>query len=251
MTSSSDALSSLAEAMRERIRSGVWVAGERIPSERELRQEFQVSLPLLRRALLKLRREGLITGGDGSVPQVDRVVPSRPLHDGVVSFSQWARGAGLRPGQRIISVEERTVSLSVAPLLGVAPSDLVVEVVRLRTLDNTPAVMERAQFPFPVGAHLLHTPFTELGVHELLERSGISITRVRHTLDAVPAHPLDAEYLHVDPGVPLLRTKRVSYTADGTVCEVVDERYLPHVATLMTETRVRAHGAVTGDERSA
>lgn len=50
----------LASVLRERIRSGALPAGQRVPSEKDLHDEFGLARETVRRALAVLRSEGLV-----------------------------------------------------------------------------------------------------------------------------------------------------------------------------------------------
>ena len=54
---------------------------------------------------------------------------------------------------------------------------------------------------------------------------------VRHTFDAVPAGELDADFLGIPAGTPLLRERRRATSADGTPLEYGDDRYRPDRVT--------------------
>lgn len=69
------------EEMIGLIRSGAWPPGARLPSEAELCRRFGMSRPILRQALARLRREGLIQSRQGSgsfvIGTADREEPDR------------------------------------------------------------------------------------------------------------------------------------------------------------------------------
>lgn len=56
----------IAYLLREDIRSGIYLPGQRIPTERELMERFGVSLGTVRQGLMVLRQEGLIEPRHGS-----------------------------------------------------------------------------------------------------------------------------------------------------------------------------------------
>jgi GntR family transcriptional repressor for pyruvate dehydrogenase complex len=56
----------VANAVARRIRAGTYRAGERIPSERELAEEFSVSRPTVREAMIALEVLGLVQSRHGS-----------------------------------------------------------------------------------------------------------------------------------------------------------------------------------------
>ncbi|MFC5004029.1 GntR family transcriptional regulator [Dactylosporangium cerinum] len=66
----------IADLLREEVIRGVYPAGEPLPSERELRERYTVSLTTIRRAVAILREEGLITSRRGA-PSTVRERPTR------------------------------------------------------------------------------------------------------------------------------------------------------------------------------
>ncbi|KIP52697.1 GntR family transcriptional regulator [Leucobacter komagatae] len=224
----------LYEEMARRIQSGAWETGDRVPSEKSLIAEFGTSRGPVRQALAALRAEGVITGGRGAPPRVQRAVPSQSFGT-FLSFTEWAKRTGFVPGQQVVEVAKRPASEHVARELNVTPEDTIVEVVRLRTLDGEPALFERTHFAYPVGVHILSASFDDGSIYQTLAQHGIVPARARHVIDAVAAHPLDAEWLRVSPGFPLLRARRVSTTEDGTVIEYADDRHLPSMTTFAIE----------------
>ncbi len=56
----------VAKAISEAIRSGQYAAGNRLPSERELADEFKVSRPTVREAMIALEIHGLVEARHGS-----------------------------------------------------------------------------------------------------------------------------------------------------------------------------------------
>lgn len=227
------------EELSARVRSGLWRTGQRVPSEKSLIAEFSAPRQIVRQALAALRADGVITGGRGAPPRVQRGVPMQSFGT-YLSFTDWATQSGFTPGQQLVERTTRPATETLARELCVHPDDTVVEVVRLRTLDGDPALFERAWFPAPVGSQLLAAPSPGESMTRELSRIGAAPSRARHIIDAVAAHPLDAEWLRVSPGSPLLRSRRTTLTADGSVVEYADDRYLPTMTTFAIENAAAA-----------
>lgn len=224
----------LYEEMTRRIRTGVWQNGDRVPSEMSLVAEFGTSRGPIRQALAALRAEGMIVGGRGAPPRVQRTAPAQ-YFDTFTSFTEWAHELGLTPGQRIIDAGKRPSTEAIARDLQVPPDSTVVEIIRLRTLNEKPAMLERSLFSYEIGKHLLSAELSRGGVYQSLYEAGIYPVRARHVIDAVAAHPLEVEQLCVTPGAPLLRVRRIAYNEYGTVIETADDRYLPSMASFVVE----------------
>lgn len=63
----------VADAIRERIRSGQLKPGDRLPSTKQLEEEFGVSYGSIRGAMLVLKAEGLVRGQPGEAVYVTGV----------------------------------------------------------------------------------------------------------------------------------------------------------------------------------
>lgn len=224
----------LYDEMLRRIRTGEWSAGEKVPSEKSLIAEFGTSRGPVRQALAALRAEGMIVGGRGAPPRVHRTAPHQSF-DTFMSFTEWARELGLQPGQRVLERVKLPATEEQARELRIAPDDPVVEVIRLRLLANKPAMLERSLFPLAVGKFLLGADLDGGSIYQTLARAGVVPVRAKHVIDAIPAHPLEAEQLHVEQGAPLLRVRRLSYNSTGAVIETADDRYLPAMTSFVIE----------------
>ena len=229
------------EELAARVRSGSWRTGQRVPSERALVKELGAPRDAVRRALSRLRTEGIITGGRDAPPRVQRGVPVQGFGT-LVSFTDWARQSGFTPGNQVVERSVLAATESIARELCVHPDDTVVEVVRLRTLNGEPALFERAWFPHRIGAQLFDACDSGDSLSDALARAGSAPARAKHIIDAVAAHPLDAEWLRVPAGSPLLRSRRTSLTADGTVVEYADDRYLPSMTAFAIENALARQG---------
>lgn len=69
----------VADAIIAGIRDGVYVAGRRLPSERDLAEEFQVSRPTIREAMISLEIRGLVVARHGSGIYVAEDAPAETV----------------------------------------------------------------------------------------------------------------------------------------------------------------------------
>lgn len=228
----------LSEEFRERIRSGVWAAGSQLPSEAELCREFGTSRGPVRQALAALRAEGTVTGGRGKPPMVRGEVHSQSFST-FMSFTEWAHSIGRVPGQRTLEVARRAPGAEAARQLELEAGDAVVEVLRLRTLDGVPAMIERTSFVLEVGRLLFDFDPDTGSIFAYLKGQGVDLSRARHTIDAVAADAQDAELLEREPGIPLLRERRVTLSEDGRKLEYSDDRYLPELTNFTVDNSVQ------------
>ncbi|GAA1051194.1 GntR family transcriptional regulator [Arthrobacter russicus] len=224
----------LSEEFRKRIHSGVWPQGSLVPSEAQLCAEFSVSRGPVRQALAALRQDGSITGGRGRSPMVRGDVPSQSFGT-FMSFTQWAESINRVPGQKTLEIARRPAGEYVAEQLGIDAEDSVVAVFRLRFLDGSPTMLERSHYVTEAGNPLFNFDTDSGSTFRYLRENGVELSSARHIIDAVAATDEDAHYLGIEPGAPLLRERRISFSDDGSRLEYGEDRYRPELTSFMID----------------
>lgn len=222
--------------------------GSTMPSEAQLCATYGASRGTIRNALATLRREGLIGGGQGRPPTVRDTAVGQPF-EALLSFSAWAKEIGREPGQRTIEVARRGASAAAAAALGVDEGTPVVEILRLRTLDGVPAMLERGSWVEEVGRKLFDFDPDSGSIYAHLTEQGIDLHAARHTIDAVAANDVDADQLDIEPGSPLLRERRRAVSQAGEPLEYGDDRYRPDKVTFIIDNAQPSSAGVTRDLR--
>jgi GntR family transcriptional regulator len=225
----------IAAFLRAAISRHEFAPGDPLPSESELCERFHSSRGPVRQAMATLRAEGLISSGRGRRTLVLDTVPTQSF-DGVISYTEWCRQSGFKPGQVTQSVTRRPADPALAAALEVEPQAPVVSVFRLRLLNGSPAMVERLNYPLGVGWHLLTFDTDSGSIYQHLIDSGVDINNATRTIDAIGADADDARLLEVAEGTPLLRVRRRAFSSSGAPVESSDDRYLPGTASFTLNT---------------
>lgn len=233
----------IAADLRRRILCGELPVGGPVPSEARLCAQWQGSRAPVRQALATLRAEGLIGGGRGKPPVVRRQSISQPF-DTFLSFSRWADDLGHTPGQRTIEIALRSASAEVAEALEIRKGQRVVQLLRLRLLDERPTMIERTTFVEHYGRMLFDYDCDSGSIYGYLIGRGLEVGVARHVIDAVGADEIDVRLLDLVPGAPLLRERRVARAADGSPFEYSEDRYRPDIVTFAIENQPRVPPAL-------
>lgn len=202
-----------------------------MPSEADLVAGFGMSRGTVRQALAQLRAEGAIVGGRGKPPVVGHVPLSQPFAE-LLSFSAWARSMGMAATGRPISVVRGPASPAVAAILEVRAGTPLVSIERLRLGNGDPILLERTVFAPGVGEAVEALDLETDSIYAGLAARGITFAAARQTIDAIGATVLDATWLGVRRGAPLLRVRRRSTDSSGRPLEWADDRYRPDRMTL-------------------
>ncbi|MGH3712021.1 MAG: GntR family transcriptional regulator [Micromonosporaceae bacterium] len=233
----------IAGHVRRQIATGELAVGAPLPSESQLCAQWHASRGPVRQALATLRAEGLIGGGRGKPPVVRRQSLSQSF-DTFLSFSQWVRGLGRTPGQRTTEIARRPAPAVVADALDLDEGTPVVQLLRLRLIDDKPTMLERTTFIEPVGRLLFDHDCDSGSVYAYLRGRGVDMSVAHHLIDAVAADETDSALLGVPLGAPLLRERRRAGSLDGEPIEYSDDRYRPDMVSFTIENSDQAQPAL-------
>lgn len=209
----------IAEGLLDRIESGELAPGDRLPPERELSVMLGVNRLTLRRALRTLETQGLLTRRQGkgtyvAAPKIERQA------DQLVSFTRGMRRRGFTPGIRLIGAEERPVEAGIARELRLPTSAPVYDILRVRTLNQEPVLLERYTLSARRFPGLTRFDLAARSLYEVLQAEyGVSIQRARQSLEPAVAEEFEAGLLAVKAGAPLMLERRLSYDSRGDPVE--------------------------------
>lgn len=204
----------LRSAVVARVHAGRYPPGTRLPGERQLAGELGVSRTTLRRALQELARQGLLEASSkrGWFVPADAVgEPPSTLQ----SFTEMTRARGQRPGTRVLSITSRQPEPGEAGRLAVDDDAAVVELVRLRSIDDQPVCLDRSVLVAERVPGLLTADLSGRSLLAWLEQeAGIELLRSSYVVRAALVPADLTELLDLTPGAPVLIADEVIYDAD-------------------------------------
>ena len=211
----SDSASPLYRQLMQRIRadiaSGVYAVHSRIPSEAELGDTYQVSRVTVRKALAELTREGLLRRMQGKGTYVCAPRLKSNLRE-VTSFHEACLMMGCKPGTKVIASTVSRVEDGLREALATFEEEAV-EIIRLRTADGEPVMLETNRFPMKYAA-LLKEDLTG-SLYHLLSKQGVEAASGVHEISLCYATAQQARLLGVDLGAALLQLEQVIYDQHG------------------------------------
>jgi GntR family transcriptional regulator len=196
---------------------------EKLPTERELTEQFSVSRLTVRQVLSRLESEGRVYRKQGSGTFVSEPRIGKSLE--LTSFSEDMRARGLSPGSRDVLVQRKHAGPSVGFSLGLSPRDEVIHVRRVRTADQTPMCIEDSYLPANLAGGLFDTAI-EGSLYELLaSRFRIRLERAEQTVHATVLEAEAARLLEAAEFSPALEVRRVGFDASGRRIEYCRSLY--------------------------
>jgi GntR family transcriptional regulator, N-acetylglucosamine utilization regulator len=207
--------------MRRQIESGIWQAGQQIPSEKELCALYDVSRITIRQAISALVDEGLISRERGRGSFVRSPVITAGAR-GLTSFSDEMAVLGMRPGARVLSIRREPASPEMAERLHIEAGDPIVVIHRLRYADETPIGIQTAYLPSARFPGLEHANLTEQSLYKHLEEQyGVQPAEAHETFSVTAVTGEDAHLLSVPDGACGFHVERLTYDQKRELFECV------------------------------
>ena len=129
--------------IRLNIQNGIYAVNERIPSERQLAEQFGVNRLTVSKALSELTQEGLIYSSVGKGTYVSPAKINQTLQS-LTSFTEEMSSRGKTASSRVLYSGIEPASTEVAKALSILPGVEVVVLHRLRVADALPIALEKS-----------------------------------------------------------------------------------------------------------
>jgi GntR family transcriptional regulator len=224
----------LRQALHDRMRSGEWQPGDRMPSIRELGESYGVSHITVVRALDDLTREGLLLRRQGRgvfVSQARRGSRCTPLQ----SFTEEIVARGRTPSSRTLRRVLEHADPGLQTRLGLRPDDDVILLERLRMVDGLPLALQRVYLPAWLAPGLVERSEPIESLYRLLaDTYGVLPTNAFESYQAISLDSEEARLLEAEPGLPAFRVTRTTSDQHGRTIEFASsvlrgDRYEVHL----------------------
>ena len=231
--------------LKQRIESGTYPPGTRLPSERQLSGEFDVSLITVRRAMDELVLDGLIERRQGIGSFVRD--QARNVVVGMSSFTADVVSGRLRLVRTLLLDDTVTASAEVAARLGVQPGSILRHLMRLDSEGGTPLSVDEVFVPpalaVSITSEIAASP-TFLFMWQ--DRSDLVLTRADFQIRVQLAGKADQQVLQMGSDTPLLITGELFFDSDGRPAVWVETRYRSDRTRLCGSYAIGRETASTG-----
>jgi GntR family transcriptional regulator len=202
--------------------------GEKIPSENELGEKFNVSRLTVRQAISQLVQEGFLISkrGEGTF-----VTHNEHL---IGSFSLEFTGFMDDLFYQISKCKTKSVKINRIPVPKVIKEKLelsnsgeeVIQIKRVRFLNDKPFNYTINYLPFDIGRRITEKDLLRKPLLQIMEQDlGIQFTEAFQTIEASFADQEVSEQLGIVSGSPILLVERIMYTKKRKPVEVVQSSY--------------------------
>ena len=197
----------------ERLRTGHWQAGDRLPAEPQLAEDFGVGIGTVRRAVDELVNERLLHRRAGRGTTVATITEDHAF--GLFFSFVDADERPVEVAARLLAYQRERATAALAARLAIERGAKLARVDNLRLAGDTPVMLDRLWIPLDLFPGLDAPGFEArrgsiYGHYQ--ERYGISVVRVAEKLGAISADAELAATLKLAAGAPVLRIERTAFT---------------------------------------
>ncbi|MDY0409254.1 GntR family transcriptional regulator [Virgibacillus soli] len=207
----------LMEVLIEKINGNDYVEHDKLPSERELCDIYNLSRITVRQALQELEKEGYIYKLHGK----GTFVAPKSFNQKLVklySFTEEMKKIGKTPTTKVISFEEMAIDERLAHKMNMEPLDEVYVVTRLRLADGEPLMYETSYLPKRMFPGLSMVALEKKPMYDLFrDEYQIGVTKAVERFSATLIRREQAAHLQMVVNQPAMLIRRYAYYMDQLI----------------------------------
>lgn len=212
--------------------------GDKLPSEVDIAAALGVSRMTLRQALGSIEAKGLIDRRRGRFGGNFVTTPRFEFdHETLPGFTEQMRRIHVEAGAHVLKATTRRPSTDVRAALGLRRGDQVHEILRARSANGEPIVLEETYFPAGVFPGMLTANLTG-SLYAVMRELGSAPFSAEEQIEATQANEQHAEILDVETGTPLLLITRTSFTEAGVAVEFTRDYHRSDRTRIRIRSRV-------------
>jgi GntR family transcriptional regulator len=206
--------------IRNKIKTGEWQAGQNVPPEQELAKKFGVSINTVKSAIKILINEGYLSRKRGKGTYISQTKIQEALVQKLVGFYEDMTEKGYSLYSKVLTLLPAHVSMDIAEKLEMEEGELVINLERIRYINNEPICLVSSYYPYELCSGLLNEDLSNQSVYGLLEaKYGLYVVKARRNLEAIVATKEDAKLLGIRQGDPIQLLESVAYLDTGRPVE--------------------------------
>ena len=207
----------IARELREDIQKGKYTPGEQLALEKEMCQQYGVSRITIKRAVDELVKQGLVVKRRGSGTFVkslkDEDVKELSMANQFSGFAATFKGRNV--GTKVLRFDIIHPEEEVAAKLQMSVDDFIYDIVRVRSLDGQPVVMEYTQMPIQLIPGIKRQVLEKSIYGYIEEELKLKIQSAHRTVRAVMPTEEEKKELDIKGVLPLLEVTQVAFLDDG------------------------------------
>jgi GntR family transcriptional regulator len=218
----------------QRIASEVYKSGEKLPSERALSEDHNISRMTVREALKGLANEGYIYTQMGKGTFVSNMHYRQDT--ALTGFTEQMQKIGGVVSSKVLEFLLEPVTPSAMVMLEIKPGDLVYKLKRIRYVNTRVLAIETAFVPAILCKGLDKYDFSKQSLYGTLRKEyGLQLVLAEQTIVASLANDDEYRLFESYPPEAVLRIKRITKNNYKEIVEFVESVYRGDSYTLKTQ----------------
>lgn len=187
---------------------------DKLDSEREICQKYDVSRTTVRQALDELEKKKYIYKVQGKGNFISPKIVAQDLVK-VSSFTDEMKKLGKKPSSKLLAFEIIEPDHKIMNKLNLKENSLVFKIIRLRLADDIPHIYEISYLPYDKFEGLTREMLSENPMYEVLKNTfKVKISSAEEILESILLSKLESIYLCTPQGNPGLKIERITYDND-------------------------------------
>lgn len=211
----------LTEIIRGRIQQGFYPVKSKLPSEREICEEFGVSRTTVREMIRQLKKEDLINVQAGRGAFVRTPQRDISVHVSLGGFSTDLKNAGKTPSSKLLGLEIITrPDKELINAMALEPGDELVKIERLRLVNAIPLAIHIAWLNHRFCPQVLKYNLSQTSLFSILrEVFHLKIQKATQNVYASLADSRERGLLSLPDPSAVLHASRTTYLESGEILE--------------------------------
>ncbi|GAA0371573.1 GntR family transcriptional regulator [Bacillus horti] len=198
----------------EMIKSGKYQPDEKLPTEAEFCNMFDVSRTTIRIALQQLELEGRIYRRQGKGTFVSRSKIEQSLTTSNKGFAEQMIDQGLEPETIVIDLQVQPASQAMAQALNLQEKDPLTKLVRLRSASQEPLQYVESYIPWKIAPGLNKEESSGSLFQLLKSKYHVTVGKTIETVEPILADETISGHLNISVGTPCLAVETITLSND-------------------------------------
>jgi GntR family transcriptional regulator len=192
---------------------------EKIPSEREICEIYDVSRTTVRQAISELAREGYIYKKHGKGTFVSSQKFNQNLQ-GLYSFTEEMKKLDKVPISQVLKFEILTTNNDIIKNMKLMHGDLVYKFTRLRLADGEPMMLETTYVPYNIFPGITKESLNTTALYDIFKDAfNERVEYAEEIFLPILTNEGEAKYINVEVGSPSLKITRFAFNKLNKIIE--------------------------------
>lgn len=202
----------------EKIQNGEFQVGDRIYTEKEICEKYNVSSITARRALNELANNNYITRYPGKGSFVSMRNPISHNLKGFYSFADEMKQKGLVASNEVIFLGEVDTPPEVSEFFSIPKESKSFYIQRLRIANDEIIALDHSYFPVYMKNWIDEEKLEKVGsIYSILKQNGVTPNRALESFEATLLKEEEAKLLKIKENTAVMKVNRLTYSNETPI----------------------------------